>query len=1228
MHATRALQLQRRTPRYHHSLVLTLLAFILSSGCGQDTLNTTPPAIKVSPNILDFGQTRLLDITQETITLENTGGSELELRGVLDTNALAAGFQLENEIQSSLAPNTAQDLQISFSPTLLGPATGKLFIESNDPRRPMVWVELHGEGMGGSLCDLPEELEFGEVAVGSSKVLTIDLENCGTDTLTITSNLSSMGDFALLEEAGLEIAPGQQIQVEVAFAPEALGFQSHTLSLLNPQENQAREIILSGTGITPTPCIETIPSASMDFGTVLIHESRTLPFTLKNCGDAPLSLIQLAFANNDGTFSSDSTINAAPVTLEIGESLTFNLTFTPDTVGAYIDKLILFDAYGSPLMTNIIGRGDYGYLCASPGEVHFGNVIISHQASQSIVISNCGEIEVALNDIAWTAGTSPVYMPQDLTGLYPTSLSSGESFTLNIAVTPEFQGNLSGSISIASAQTSSHLEIPVSTQAIAPPMCLLAAPSVLDFGPIKVGDSTIRNLQLTNCSEDALTLTSLSMDSSASPHFSIASETAFPIELESGASTIVDINFMALTQGIHENSLRVTNIFGAEASVDILARAVYPQLCAEPAQLSFGSTTLGQPEMQTLTLNNCGEVPFTLSQAQVLGGSGSPFNVVAPSGLPRTLAPAASHSMVVYFFPTSLGPHTDTLELSSDDFLTPPQVGLSGTGTSADTCWEFSSTPAELDFGLIYAGTESYEQSEYLLNCGDWALEITGVEIVGEGAEHFTLSTPPFPLPNPIGADSSAHFGVKFTPQSIGIFTGFAKILNTADVDIRIPLYGEAVEPELCILAPEYGTPLDFGQVNVFASRNESLIVKNCGQLPLTLSQRQLSSDVEGIFSFMEPANFPYILTPDSSIEMPMRFAPNNAQLFSAEVNLNVDHRSAPYTIELNGTGVLPAVCLNINPSSLNFGIVDNGTPMPKEVGITNCSGEAQNIELSHVEISGVDSDMFTVTQASQALPHSLTPGAETVFEVEFAATNAGTFNGILEIYDTSEQLLAEVPLHAVADFLCIPSTPDCCGAGCEEDWQVLINGGFEHTHEENGQLRPDDWTVLIEEPEQATIQVFANDDGRDYVLDIDRVDPYSEGDLDRVWQNLNINVTHCGALHVEIDGKVIYQSLSGAGWAFGEWPLYVRLYYKDASGQTRQWVRGFYYKGSVVANWAPYSIQVEQDTWFHFISDNLLELEYPPTTITQLVVGGAGWSYKSKLDSVKLSGLNPLCNP
>lgn len=100
---------------------------------------------------------------------------------------------------------------------------------------------------------------------------------------------------------------------------------------------------------------------------------------------------------------------------------------------------------------------------------------------------------------------------------------------------------------------------------------------------------------------------------------------------------------------------------------------------------------------------------------------------------------------------------------------------------------------------------------------------------------------------------------------------------------------------------------------------------------------------------------------------------------------------------------------------------------------------------------------------------------------------------------------------------------------------------------------------------------------------------------------------------------KVRYQSLSGGGYLSSEYPLMIRLTYRDVYDSEAEWVQGFYYQ-NVHNNPTMYGLQIPRDRWHVYESENLLEsLPIRPYKIIKLRVYAAGWDYESLLSDISL---------
>jgi sugar lactone lactonase YvrE len=133
-----------------------------------------------------------------------------------------------------------------------------------------------------------------------------------------------------------------------------------------------------------------------------------------------------------------------------------------------------------------------------------------------------------------------------------------------------------------------------------------------------------------------------------------------------------------LREGTERGSLKVYRFrVGQDQCKPATARAVL-----STTALAFGTQSVGSSSaVQTLTVQNQGEVPLRLSQFNLAGAASTDFNVV--SLCPSQLASGATCAVNVTFKPASSGAKTGTITLSSDSATTVSPVQLSGTGGTA-----------------------------------------------------------------------------------------------------------------------------------------------------------------------------------------------------------------------------------------------------------------------------------------------------------------------------------------------------------------------------------------------------------------------------------------------------------------------------------------------------------------------------------------------------------------
>ncbi len=107
--------------------------------------------------------------------------------------------------------------------------------------------------------------------------------------------------------------------------------------------------------------------------------------------------------------------------------------------------------------------------------------------------------------------------------------------------------------------------------------------------------------------------------------------------------------------------------------------------------------------------------------------------------------------------------------------------------------------------------------------------------------------------------------------------------------------------------------------------------------------------------------------------------------------------------------------------------------------------------------------------------------------------------------------------------------------------------------------------------------------------------------------------------LRVQATIKLVNQSLSGGGYLSSEYPLMLKIRYRDVYGSETEWIHGFYYQNQD-NNPTKYGQQIAEGRWYFYESENLLDtLQITPRRIVWLRVSASGWNYESLVSEVSL---------
>ena len=128
------------------------------------------------------------------------------------------------------------------------------------------------------------------------------------------------------------------------------------------------------------------------------------------------------------------------------------------------------------------------------------------------------------------------------------------------------------------------------------------------------------------------------------------------------------------------------------------------------------------------------------------------------------------------------------------------------------------------------------------------------------------------------------------------------------------------------------------------------------------------------------------------------------------------------------------------------------------------------------------------------------------------------------------------------------------------------------------------------------------------------------------VIQQVNKDVRDFQSLRIFAEVRLVRQSLPGGGIIGSEFPIMLRLDYKDADNNDRSWYHGFYYappaENYILFNLPDNSSErIARFIWYPYESENLLTILGPakPVSIKSIRIYASGWIYEAMVANISL---------
>ena len=215
---------------------------------------TSVPQLTVSATSLSFGNVTVKTNMPKTVTLTSTGTGPVTLTGV---SVSGSGFSAAAiAVPLKLNPGQTLNLQITFTPTATGAATGSLILTSDSSPNATTKVPLIGTGVSAvnpMLTVSATTLDFGSIAVGLPVTQVLTLTSTGNAAVTV-SKVSVTGSGFTISDLTFPVTlnPTIAVKLTVLFTPAAAGTSTGQLTIASNSSSGSTALVSLNGSATAT----------------------------------------------------------------------------------------------------------------------------------------------------------------------------------------------------------------------------------------------------------------------------------------------------------------------------------------------------------------------------------------------------------------------------------------------------------------------------------------------------------------------------------------------------------------------------------------------------------------------------------------------------------------------------------------------------------------------------------------------------------------------------------------------------------------------------------------------------------------------------------------------------------------------------------------------------------------------------------------------------------------
>jgi len=998
------------------------------SGSSLPTVTVTPGSLSFPDQDLHTPSAAQAIRYTNTSTSSTVNISSIVFTGSGDFSQAIEGGLPGDCLSGPVAPSTACNIWVVFTPTGTGQALGTLTITDNASTTPHS-IALSGVGAVPLDVLTPSSLTFADQAVNTTAATnqTVTVTNEATIATLSIIEIATTGDFSWTPPAvnpcvvGTQVAPGGTCTISVGFTPTAAGTRPGALTITDNSARGSNSVILTGTGVLVT---STVTPNSLTFAQQAINvPSVAQNVTVKNTDKTQTLLVNTPVITGDYQVSN----NGCTAPLLPSASCIIQVAFDP-TVSGVRPGTLTVSGNGSSMPATVTLTGTAGATSTlAPATLTFTATNPGQSTSLPVTLANQSNFAFNVISIAISGAAAGDFSQTNNCG---TSILAAPAFcTITVIFAPTAAGNRNGILTVTTDAAASPQTVALLGTGTGSAVTLVPATGyTFPNQPLNTTSAASSGqIKLTSSGTAPLNIPAGGISIAGTNAGDFSQTNTCGSQVAAGATCTISVVFTP--SALHSRSATLTiadNAVPSPQTISLLGTGIQveaPTITPANQSLTFANQPLNQASaLQTVTVTNTDPgYPLTLS-APVITGNFQVVTVTGGNNCTTTLAVGASCVFGVTFTPLSSGVLSGTLTIASNSVSSPVTVQLTGTGGGVA-----SVSPLSLNLGSANVTESTAAKSVTLTNTSNFVVNITSVTTSGPSASQFSVSNLCGTI---VAALSQCTINITFNPTATGIQTADLNIASDAATPFAaVALSGTGTIP-VVTLSPTSVTFPSPGQPLNVASSPIDVTVKNTGTGPLNFAIQgiAITGTNAGDFSILTNTCGSQVVVGASCV-IGVVFTPTALNSRVADLVLTDDASPNTQTVPLVGTGIAGSGVIELSPSLVNFPDTLKGAKSnPQTVTLTNASSTAVLV-ISSILVSGTNAADFA-SGSSTNCPANLAAGASCQINLIFAPSIVGAETATLTVSGSASNSPQAVILNGTgtsssntAPFTMTPST-------------------------------------------------------------------------------------------------------------------------------------------------------------------------------------------------------------